>query len=199
MSLFDRLRKKPQLSPQKEPPGGPVTAIPDKPGDTDDSLRAEIGRLYDCGVDPVHAIRATLHGAGGTLTTDAKRLAGIWLGVNDLLDRDVIGNPLRSELVSVRNVLAKTIEDAGEGPKIFVRNYRENTRRINEMKFLQAYKSKLVDAAGVMQLEAVQNMLAEIEHERASNPGSLAQDISDEKLASLYSLRDNWDDPSKLK
>ena len=49
-----------------------------------------------------------------------------------------------------------------------------------------------------MQLEAVHNMLAEIEHERANNPGSLAKDISDETLASLYRLRDNWDDPNKL-
>ncbi len=64
------------------------------------------------------------------------------------------------------------------------------------MKFLQSYK--LHDAAGVLQLEAVGNKLpAEIEHERANNPGSLAQDISDETLAKLCSLRDNWDDPSK--
>ena len=42
-------------------------------------------------------------------------------------------------------------------------------------------------------------MLAEIEYEKMTNLGSLAQDISDETLARLYKLRDNWDDPSKLK
>jgi hypothetical protein len=176
-----------------------VTETPDEPSDIYDSLREEVVRLYDRGVNPLHAIRAMLHEIDGKLTTDTKRVAGIWLGVNDLLDRDDIVNPLRSELVGIRDVIAKTIEDTGDGPKTLVANYRKSTRRINEMKYLQSYKPKLFDAAGEMQLEAVQNMLIKIEHERANDPGSLAQDISDECLTKLYNLRDNWDDPSKLK
>ncbi len=106
---------------------------------------------------------------------------------------------LRTQLVSIREVLGKAISDTGPGPRTFILNYRENTRRINEMKFLQSYKSKIIDPDGVMQFEAARKMLSEIEHERANNPGSMAQDISDEKLANLYSLRDNWDERSKFK
>ena len=132
------------------------------------------------------------------MTADAERIASIWLGVNDFLDRDDVVNPLRSEIVNIRDVMAETIRKSGEGPKTFVDNYRENTRKINEMKFLQAYKPRLVDEASVMQLDAVRNMIAEIEHARANDPGSLAQDISEEKLAGLYSLRDNWNEPDRL-
>lgn len=201
MSLFDRFRKKSQSSPQQEPSPSPVTATSDElhAENLDTSLRGEVSTLYDRSVNPLHAIRAMLHDTDGNLTKDARKIADIWLGVNDLLDRDGIENVLRSQLVSVRDVLAKTIENSGPEPKTFVTNYREGTRHINEMRFLQSYQPKLVDGVGVMQLEAFHNMLAEIEHERANNPGSPAQDISDETLASLYKLRDNWDDPSKLK
>lgn len=94
--------------------------------------------------------------------------------------------------------MGKCLEDCGPEAKAFVTNYRASTRRINEIKLLQSYKPKLIDATGNMQLEAFQNMLAEIEYERANNPGSLAQDISEEALARLYRLRDSWDDPTSL-
>ena len=163
------------------------------------TLREEVSRLYKQGVDPVRTIQSMLYNVDGSLTTDANKLVEIWLGANDLLDQDDIVNPLRSKLVAIRDVLAKTIEGAGEGPKAFVANFRESTRRMNEMKYLQAYKPKLVDASGVMQRTAFQQMLAEIEDARANYPGSLAQDISAETLAALYRIRDNWDDPPKLK
>jgi hypothetical protein len=187
--LFRLLRfgKEPQPAPQQELPGSIAST----------SSREEVSRLHDLGVDALHVVRAMLHGLGGEPITDTKKCADIWLGINDLLDRDDIENLLRSELVAVRDKLGKCIADTGTGPKTFVTEYRERTRRINEMKLLQSYE--LHDAAGVLQLEAVGNMLAEIEHERANNPGSLAQDISDETLAKLYSIRDNWNDPSKWK
>jgi hypothetical protein len=135
----------------------------------------------------------------GSLTADAKKLSDIWLGTaNDLLDRGKIEFYSRNQLVVIRDILGNAIADTGPVQKTFVTKYRENTRRINEMKFLQSYQPKLVDAAGVMQFEAVRNMLAEIEHETANNPGSLAPDISTETLARLYSLRDNWDNPARL-
>jgi len=59
-----------------------------------------------------------LHETDGTTTTDAKRLADIWLGINDLLDRDDMEADLRTQLVGIRDVLAKSIEDSGEGPKV---------------------------------------------------------------------------------
>ena len=140
-----------------------------------------------------------LHDADGNSTTDARKIADIWRGINDLLDRDGLENTLRTQLVGLRDVLAKTLEESSPEAKTLVTNYRESTRHINEMKFLQAYKPKLVDSAGVMQLEALKSMLAEIEYEKMTNLGSLAQDISEKTLARLYKLRDNWDDPSKLK
>ena len=136
-----------------------------------------------------------LHDKDGGLTSDCEKLSGIWLGINDLLDRDKIEVNLRSQLVSIRDVLGSVISYSGPELRTFILNYRENTRLVNEMKILQSYRSKIIDANGIMQFAAVCEMLAEIEHERANNPDSLAQDISDEKLASLYSLRDNWNDP----
>jgi hypothetical protein len=193
MSLFDRFRKKAAPISQQQRSAIPVATAPKFGG----PLREEVGTLYDRGVNPIHAIKAMLYETDGNLTTDAKRLADIWLGINDLLDRDDIETDLRNQLVGVRDVLAKSIEDSGEGPKAFIENYRENTRKINEMKYLQSYK--LADAAGTMQFDLLCDMLTKIEYERANNPGSLAQDISGGKLARLYNLRDNWDDPSKLK
>ena len=176
-----------QPAPQQEPPGSIAST----------SLREEVSRLHDLGVHPLHAVRAMLHSSEGELITDTKKCADIWLGINDLLDRDDIENSLRSQLVAIREELGSAIAKTGTEPKAFVTEYRERTRQINEMRFLQSYK--LRDEAGIPQLEAVSNMLAEIEHERANNPGSLAQDISDETLAKLYNLRDNWDDPSEFK
>ena len=108
MSVFDRFRKKSESTPQQEPSASSVTAAPD----IDISLRGEVGTLYDRGVNPIHAVRAMLYETDGTLATDAKKLAGIWLGINDLLDRDGIEHTLRSQLVGVRDVLAKSIENS---------------------------------------------------------------------------------------
>jgi hypothetical protein len=197
-------------SPQPETSAGPLPTAPDepgaeplardsspdRPGSKDRPLRKEVSAAFDRGVDPIRAVRAMLY-KDGHLLTDAEEFADIWLGVVDLLDRDGIENGLRSQLVSLRDVLAGTIEETSPEAKTFVTNYREGTRHINEMKFLQSYK--LHDPAGNMQLDALRNMLVDIEYQRANNPGSRAQDISVDTLARLYSLRDNWDDPSKLK
>lgn len=198
MSLFDRFRKNLDFAPQVKLAPAPEKVVAGKPYDKDNSIRRDVSALYDHGVNPVRAIMAMLHETDGTLATDAEKLSGVWLGINDLLDRDGIEADLRTQLVGIRNGLGKAISDTGPGPRTFISNYRENTRRINEMKFLQSYKPKIIDANGVMQFEAVCKMLSEIEQERANNPGSMAQDISDEKLASLYSLRDNWDEPGKF-
>lgn len=197
MSLFDRFRKKRDSIGQQASQGNAITAIPDTLLVKSGSLREEVIRLYDHGVDPVHTIGAMLCGRDRSLITDAEKLAGIWLGINDLLDKDDVFNPLRSELVGLRDVLGRSITDAGDGPKAFIENYRESTRKINEMKVLQSYK--LTDDAGQMRLAAVKDMIADLENERANNPGSLAQDISEEKMTGLYRLVEHWDDPSKLK
>jgi hypothetical protein len=140
-----------------------------------------------------------MHERDGSLSTDVERTVAIWLGINDLLDRDGLDLKLRGELVAVRNTLGKVITDSNPGLNAFVTNYLANTRRLNEMKFLQGYKSKLLDNEGVMQREALEAMLADIEHQRDTQPGSLAQDISQEALARLYRLRDNWDNPDTLR
>ncbi len=196
MSLLDRFRKKVMPNPRQQD----AFVSPKKADfDADLSLREEVTSLYDRRVNPLHAVKAMLYETDGNLTTNAKRVSGIYLGVNDLLDRDGIDADLRSQLVSVRDSLAKSIEDVGPEARIFVSNYRESTRHINEMKLLQSYKTRLLDANGIMQFEAFCNMLTEIEYDRANTHGSLAQDVSKEALAKLYDLRDNWDDPSKLK
>ena len=162
MSLFSRFRKASQ--PEAGTTPTKAMAAPDVDGRSAEAnpidLRTEVGRQYDRGVDPIHTVRAMLHELDGSLTTDAERIASSWLGVNDLLDRDDVVNPLRSEMVNIRDVMAETIRKSGAGPKTFVDNYREATRKVNEMKFLQAYKRRLVDEAGVMQLDAVRNMIA---------------------------------------
>lgn len=197
MALFNRFRKRQDSVGQQAPQGNTGTAIPDASPTEDESLRGEVTRLYERGVDPLLAIRAMLYDKDRNLITDAKRLAGIWLGINDLLDRDDVVNPLRSELVSLRDVLGESIAVTGDGPRAFIANYRESTRKINEMRTLQSYK--VTDEAGQMQLAAVKYMIADLENERANNPGSLAQDISEEKMAGLYRLIEHWDDPRKLK
>lgn len=174
MSLFDRFRKKPETAPDVELASTPEKVAAGKPTDKDNSIRRDVGALYDHGVNPVRAIMAMLYETDGTLATDPEKLSGIWLGINDLLDRDEIEADLRTQLVSIRDALGKAISDTGPAPQTFISNYRENTRRINEMKFLQSYKSKITDVDGVMQFEAVCKMLGEIERERANNLGSMA-------------------------
>lgn len=187
MTLFDLFRKK--LKPLPLP-------VPENPSGGHGSLREEVNNLYDRGLNPILAITKILHDLDGNLRTNAKEIADIYLGINDILDRDGIEITLRNQLVNIREVAAKVIEDAGPGPKTFVENYRSSTRRINEMRFLQSYNLK--DSDGNIQRESFERMLLEIEHERAHHPGSLTQDISDEALAKLYDLRDNWDNPSKF-
>ena len=114
------------------------SSSPDGPA----SLREEVGILYDRGVNPLRAVRALFHDADGNLITDARKIADIWRGINDLLDRDGIENTLRTQLMGLRDVLAKTLEASSPEAKTLVTNYRESTRHINEMKFLQAYKPK---------------------------------------------------------
>jgi len=197
MAIFDRFRKKsPPLAPAPPEPAVQDVDIADPV--LSSPLRAAIGTLYDNGVDPIQAIIAMMSERDGHTSTDDKRMIAIWLGISDLLDRDGVDLRLRGELVASRNGLAQALTDTNPRLNTFVANYLASTRCISEKKFLQAYKPGLMDQNGVMQLESVKAMLADIEHQRDTEPGSRAQDISDEALARLYSLRDNWNEPSKL-
>lgn len=93
----------------------------------------------------------------------------------------------------MRDSLGESIEKSGDGPKGFIADYRERTRQISEMTVLQSYK--LTDETGDPQLAAVKHMVADLENQRANDPGSRAQDISEKKMADLYHLIDHWDDP----
>ena len=117
------------------------------------------------------------------------------LGVQDLLDKMDVGNPLRNELVAVEGILGQSVADTSDGARAYIADYRRRTREIREMKVVQSYATK--DAAGNVDLNLVRAMVADLERERAT-PGSMAQAVSDEKMADLYRLIANWNDPSNL-
>ena len=182
---------------RKEPPAAPEAGslTPETTLREDDLLRAEVARLYKLGINPLEAIRALVSPKIGT-TVDIKRLVGIWLGVQDLLDRVDVVNPLRSELVTVEGILGQSVADMSDGARAYIADYRHRTREIREMKVLQSYAIK--DTAGNVDLNLVRAMVADLERERTT-PGSMAQAVSDEKMADLYRLIANWNDPSKLR
>ena len=55
-----------------EPAPTPEKVATGKPYDKDNSIRRDVGALYDHGVNPVHAIKAMLHEKDGTLATDPR-------------------------------------------------------------------------------------------------------------------------------
>lgn len=181
---------------RKEPQAAPAAAslAPETMLREDDLFRVEVARLYELGINPLEAIRALVSPKIGT-TVDVKRLVGVWLGVQDLLDKMDVVNPLRSELVTVEGILGQSVADTSDGARAYIADYRRRTREIREMKVLQSYAMK--DAAGNVDLNLVRAMVADLERERAT-PGSMAQAVSDKKMADLYRLIANWNDPSKL-
>ena len=184
-------RREPQATPAR-PASTPATEP--TPGE-DDLFRAEVARLYELGVNPLEAIHALVSPKAGS-TVDIKRLVGVWLGVQDLLDRLDVVNPIRCELVTIEGVLGQSVADASDGARAYVADYRRRTGEIREMQVLQSYAT--LNAAGNLDLDLVRRMVADLERERAT-PGSMAQAVSDDKMADLYRLIANWDDPSKLR
>ena len=181
---------------RKEPQAAPAdaSAAPEKTLREDDLFRAEVARLYELGVNPLEAIRALVSPNAGT-TVDVKRLVGVWLGVQDLLDRTDVVNPIRGELVTVEGVLGQSVADTSDGSRAYIADYRRRAREIREMQVLQSYATK--DGGGNIDFGLVRAMVADLERERVT-PGSMAQAVSDEKMADLYRLIANWNDPSKL-
>ena len=100
MTLFDLFRKK--LKPLPLP-------VPENPSGGHGSLREEVNNLYDRGLNPILAITKILHDRDGNIRTKAKEIADIYLGINDILDRDGIEITLRNQLVNIREVAAKVI------------------------------------------------------------------------------------------
>ena len=193
-SLLKRFRVKRHQTSQQEPRGGAAIVPPKDPIFEDDLFRREVVRLYELGVDPAEAVRALLHPKDGA-TIEVKRMVGIWLGLNDLLDKLEIVNPMRNDLVSVEEVLGSSLAAMTDATRAYIADYRRRSRVIREMRVLQSYKT--TDEAGNADLTLVRAMVADLERARAV-PGSMAQVISDDKMASLYHLIAYWSDSSKL-
>lgn len=149
--------------------------------------------LYELGVNPLEADRVLVSPNAGT-TVDVKRLVGVCLEAQDLLHRTDVGNPICGELITVEGVLGQSVADISDGSRAYITDYRRRARKIREMQVLQSYATK--DAGGNMDLELVRAMVADLDRERAT-PGSMAQAVSDEKLAELFGLIANWNDPQQ--
>ena len=195
ISLRDRFRMKRRPKSQQEPRGGATVASPLEGSIPGDNLfRREVVRLYELGVDPAQAVRALLHPKDGT-TIEVKRLIGIWLGVNDLLDKVELVNPMRADLMAVEGVLGNSLADMNDEARAYVSGYRNDSRKIREMRVLQSYRT--TDELGNADLTLVRAMVTDLEQARTI-PGSMAQSISKDKMASLNRLIAHWEDPSEL-
>lgn len=71
MALFDRLRKKRYPVEQDVPQSNTAPTIPIAPPSEDEFflLRGEVTRLYERGIDPLHAIKAMLYDRERNLIT----------------------------------------------------------------------------------------------------------------------------------
>ena len=113
-------------------------------------------------------------------------------------DDDAPITDLASATAALQRVVRQgegTASDTSDGARAYIADYRRRTREIREMKVVQSYATK--DAAGNVDLNLVRAMVVDLERERAT-PESMAQAVSDEKMANLYRLIANWNDPSKL-
>jgi hypothetical protein len=130
-----------------------------------------------------------LHDADGNLLTDPQRLYGARKHIDDLL-ADPANARVASTLKSIKASLDNVIEQAAPGFKNYLKNWAENSKRIDEMTVLQNHEKGLYDSQGRMTYNGVQRMMRNIVDARRA--GDLDyQSITPETMNKLWALRDD--------
>lgn len=144
----------------------------------------------------VRAIRDKLFDADGNIETDPEVLYGVRKEINNRLSKEAAReeptNQLAArELIQLRDLLDQSIEAGAQGFGAYLENWRNASRRIDEMSVLQDHRAGLFDSANRMQYSRVQKMMRSVVDRRMQGGANPYQSITPENMARLWALRDD--------
>lgn len=140
-------------------------------------------------------IRSRLVDADGNLQTDPDLLYGIRMSINDAISPKAAGTAgdarqAAAELMQVRAALDNDIEKGAPGFKDYIDQYAKLSAPIDGMQYLQ--NMRLTDANGNITLGKLDNAIKSLEAMRGKNGINAATNVTDEQLAALKNLRDDF-------
>jgi hypothetical protein len=141
------------------------------------------------------SIRAKLVDADGNLQTDPDLLYGVRKAINDAISPKAAGTAgdarqAAAELIRVRSALDDVIEQGAPGFKSYIDDYSVRSEPIEGMQYLQ--NMRLTDANGNITLAKLDNAIKSLERQRQAPGANAASSVTDEQLASLKTLRDDF-------
>jgi hypothetical protein len=145
-------------------------------------------------------IRSKLVDAKGNLQTDPEQLYGIRQHINDIISPKAAGTASDAraaarELMTVKDALDPVIEQGAPGFTHYIQQYESLSRPINGMQALQ--NMQLTDAQGNIQLGRLNTNINALERQQKLPGARLADSVTDEQLAQLKALRDDFRRDSK--
>jgi hypothetical protein len=144
----------------------------------------------------VNAATKELYDADGNLVTEPRILYGVRQHITDMLEaKDITGQKVNAvaigQLTRLKQVLDGVIENGAPGFGDYLRNFAEASRKIDEMRALQGYRTSLFDSHGIMQPARVQKMMKDIVDARAARSLEPEQSFTPETMQDLWNLRDS--------
>jgi hypothetical protein len=163
--------------------------------EADKMLRSGAGK-QDVVERNIRAIRDKLYDAEGNLETDPEILYGVRQEIRNRLSKEAARETptnqfAAKQLLRLRDVLDQAIEGAAPGFRQYLDNFRDASRRIDEMTALQDYRADLFDTANRMQYSRVQRMMKDIVDRRMDTGVNAHHSITPETMARLWQLRDD--------
>lgn len=137
-----------------------------------------------------------LFDADGNLITEPRLLYGVRQHITDMLEaKDITGRKINAvaigQLTRLKEVLDGVIESGAAGFGDYLSEFAQASRRIDEMKALQGYRTSLFDSHGIIQPGRVQKMMKDIVDARAARSLEPEKSITPETMQGLWALRDS--------
>jgi len=165
----------------------------------DEILKSGSGQR-DAVTDSLTHLRSKLVAKDGTLQSDPAQLRGIDLAIGDMISPKAAGTArdgraAAHELMDVRSILRGDIESGAPGYQDFLASQAAERSAIDGQRFLQA--RNITDRQGNVNLGTLDSTIKAAERQQRMPGARLADGVTDEQLARLKQLREDYQTDAK--